>query len=170
MKKFIFALAIFSLFSFVEEAAEVVFKSIDGKTTITATDQWTAAGNMKGVEIYISRENKVNNVPAVVVVAKDENMSEDMDLATYSASKLFLQTAVLKTAPSLTGNKTINGTKFKYYEYEYSNKDLIKMKTLVYHALIGTNGYQMTVTTAFDGFEQNQPLYNQIANSLALTK
>ena len=112
MKKTIFILiAIFSI-SFVD-SEEVTFKSIDGHTEITATDQWEAAGNMKGVEIYISRENKSNGIPAKVVVIKDEYLPIEIDLSAYSAGKLFLQTAVLKTSPSFIGKKVINGVHFK---------------------------------------------------------
>ena len=92
-----------------------------------------------------------------------------MDLSTYSASKLFLQTAALKTSPSFSGSKKIQGNSFKYYEYEYDNKNLVKMKTLVYHTLIGTTGYQMVVTGPVMGFDQQKPLYNAIANSLSIT-
>ncbi len=169
MKKLLALLSVLCLFSFIE-SEEIVFKSADSKTKITANDQWTAAGNMKGVEIYISRTNTVTGIPTTIVVSKDENLLEDMQLGTYSAGKLFLQTAVLKTTPSFSGEKVIDGKTFKYYEYEYDNKDLIKMKTLVYHTLVGRTGYQMTVTSEDEGFDLNKPLYNQIANSLIITE
>lgn len=168
MKNFLLILISSLLFGFVE-SEELVFKSLNGKTTVTASDIWTAAGNMKGVEIFISRENKVSAITSTVVVSKDENLQEGMDLSSYSAGKLFLQTAVLKTTPSVIGTKSINGKYFKYYEYEYDNDDLVKMKTLVYHTLIGTTGYQMVITTENEGFEQSRPLFNQIANSLSLS-
>ena len=57
MKKFIFLATVVLLFGFAD-SEKVVFKSIDGKTKITASEYWTAAGNMKGVEIYISKENQ----------------------------------------------------------------------------------------------------------------
>lgn len=168
MKNLFFILVSILFFSFTE-SEEVVFKSIDGKTNITAADVWTAAGNMKGVEIFISRENAVTNTTSTVVVSKDENLLEGTSLSSYSAGKLFLQTAVLNTTPSVIGTKSIGGQNFKYYEYEYDNKDLIKMKTLVYHTLVGTTGYQMVITAANEGFEQARPLYNEIANSLKLS-
>tara|TARA_B100001778_G_scaffold333979_1_gene343863 strand:- start:1326 stop:1835 length:510 start_codon:yes stop_codon:yes gene_type:complete len=168
MKKFIFLATVVLLFGFAD-SEKVVFKSIDGKTKITASDYWTAAGNMKGVEIYISKENQKNKSSETIVVSKDENIPETMDLSTYSASKLFLQTAPLKTTPSFSGLKKIQGNSFKYYEYEYDNKHLVKMKTLVYHTLIGTTGYQMVVTGPVTGFDKQKPLYNAIANSLSIT-
>ena len=168
MKKFIFLASILFVFGFAD-SEKVIIKSIDGKTKITANSQWTPAGNMKGVEIYISKENTKNKVRETIVVSKDENIPETMDLSTYSASKLFLQTAALKTTPSFSGLKKIQGNSFKYYEYEYNNKHLVKMKTLVYHTLIGTTGYQMVVTGPVMGFDQQKPLYNAIANSLSIT-
>ena len=168
MKKFIFLASILFAFGFAD-SEKVIFKSIDGKTKITATDQWTAAGNMKGVEIYISKENTKNKTFATLVVSKDENIPEAMDLATYSASKLFLQTAALNTSPSFSGIKKIQGNSFKYYEYEYDNKNLVKMKTLVYHTLLGSTGYQMVITAPMNGFDKNKQLYNTIGESLIIT-
>ena len=163
MKKLVFII-ISALLSFgFIETKELIFNSIDGKTKITATDQWKAAGNMKGVEIYIS------NINTTLVVSKDEKVPEGTDLSTYSAGKLFLQIAVLNTSPSFSGKKTINGNSFKYYEYEYDNKNLIKMKTLVYHTIVGSTGYQMVITAPFEGFNQHKPLYNKIGNSLTIT-
>lgn len=166
MKYFVLIIFLLPVLGFID-TDEIIFNSNDGKIKITATNQWKAAGNMKGVEIYISRENN-NNTPCTVVISKDINLLEETDLSTYSAGKLFLQTAVLKTSQPFIGEKSISGVKFKYYEYEYDNKNLIKMKTLVYHALSGTNGYQMTITSTLNGFEQKRPLYNQIANSIKL--
>lgn len=168
MKKTLFILASIFLFGFVE-SEEVIFKSLDGKTNLTARDVWTAAGNMKGVEIFISRKNPVTNTTSTIVVSKDENLTEDTNLSTYSAGKLFMQTAVLNTTPSIIGTKTIGGINFKYYEYEYDNKDLVKMKTLIYHTIIGSTGFQMAITAAEEGFDQARPLYNQIANSLKVS-
>ena len=168
MKKFIFLASILFAFGFAD-SEKVIFKSTNGKIKITANDQWIPAGNMKGVEIYISKENTKNKVIESIVVSKDENIPETMDLSTYSASKLFLQTAALKTSPSFSGTKKIQGNSFKYYEYEYNNKNLVKMKTLVYHTLIGTTGYQMVVSGPVMGFDQQKPLYNTIANSLSIT-
>ena len=168
MKKFIFFSTIFFLFGFAD-SEKIVFKSIDGKTKITASDYWSAAGNMKGVEIFISKENSKNKYTETIVVSKDENIPETIDLSAYSASKLFLQTAPLSTTPSFSGMKKIQGKSFKYYEYEYDNKNLVKMKTLVYHALLGTTGYQMVITAPLRGFDLQKPLYNKIANSLIIT-
>ena len=168
MNKYIFLASLLFLFGFVD-SENIVFKSNDGKTKITATDQWTAAGNMKGVEIYISRKNTKNKTLETIVVSKDENIPETMDLSTYSAGKLFLQTSVLNTSPSFSGTKTIKGNSFKYYEYEYDNKDLVKMKTLVYHTILGTTGYQMVITGPVNDFNQYKPTYNTIGNSLSIT-
>ena len=118
MKKIFYLLFSFLLFSFTE-SEEIIFKSLDGKTNITATDIWIAAGNMKGVEIFISKENKISNTTSTIVVSKDENLLKETDLTSYSAGKLFLQTAVLNTTPSIIGTKSIGGQNFKYYEYEY---------------------------------------------------
>ena len=168
MRELIFLSAVFFLFSFAD-SDKVVFKSIDGKTKITASSNWTAAGNMRGVEIYISKETPQKKLREVIVVSKDENIPKTMDLSTYSASKLFLQTAALKTSPSFSGLKKIQGKTFKYYEYEYDNKHLVKMKTLVYHTLLGNNGYQMVITAPLKGFDMQKQLYNTICNSLSIT-
>ena len=167
MKNLIILTALVFIFGFIE-SENTVFKSADGKTKITARADWLAAGNMKGVEIYISHENKKTNFISTIVVSKDEGLIEGTNLNSYSASKLFIQTAVLSSTPSFSGIKNVNGKLFKYYEYEYNNKDLIKMKTLVYHALQGLTGYQMVITAHLNGFDQYKPMFNKIANSLII--
>tara|TARA_Y100001954_G_C15767395_1_gene582522 strand:+ start:109 stop:678 length:570 start_codon:yes stop_codon:yes gene_type:complete len=167
MKKLILFTAVLLFFGF-SESEKTVFKSTDGKTKIIATNEWFAAGNMKGVEIFISKMDEQKNTLATLVVSKDENIPENVSLSTYSAGKLFLQTAVLRTTPSFSATKTIKGNPFKYYEYEYSNKDLVKMKTLVYHTLVGSNGYQMVITAPFDGFDIDKPAYMKIGDSLTI--
>jgi hypothetical protein len=104
MKKIISIISFVLLYGFVE-SNEIVFKSADGKTKITATKEWKAAGNMKGVEIYISKVIKENKSDANLVVSKDKNLPAGTDLSTYSAGKLFLQTSVLNSSPSFSGNK-----------------------------------------------------------------
>ncbi len=167
MKKISSIIIVLLLFGFIE-SKKIVFKSIDGKTKITATKEWTAAGNMKGVEIYISKVIKENKPHATIVVSKDKNLPEGTDLPTYSAGKLFLQTSVLNSSPSFSGNKKIQRIPFIYYEYEYNNKDLVKMKTLVYHTLILSTGYQMVITAPAKGFDQHKPVFNEISNSLII--
>lgn len=167
MKKNFLIISVIFLFGFIESNI-TVFKSSDGKTKITATKEWTAAGNMKGVEIYISKAIKENKLHATLVVSKDINLPTGTDLSTYSAGKLFLQTSVLNSSPYFSGNKKIQGVPFMYYEYEYNNKELVKMKTLVYHTLILSTGYQMVITAPAKGFDQHKPLFNQIGNSLII--
>ena len=168
MKKLFSILFIVFSISFTD-AEDVLFKSNDSKTKLTATDQWEAVGDMKDVEIFITRKNRSTGIPATIVVSKDEGLKDGIDLKTYSARKIFLQTAVLNTTPSVVGEKNINGRSFKFFEYEYDNKDLLKMKSLVYHTLIGTTGYQFVVTTDSESFDQNKPFYLKILNSLQVT-
>ena len=99
---------------------------------------------------------------------KDINLPTGTDLSTYSEGKLFLQTSVLDSSPYFSGNKKIQGIPFMYYEYEYNNKELVKMKTLVYHTLVLSTGYQMVITAPAKGFDQHKPLFNQIGNSLII--
>lgn len=167
MKKIISIITIVCFFGFIE-SKKIVFKSSDGKTKITATKEWRAAGNMKGVEIYISKIIKENKHQATLVVSKDANLPVGTDLSTYSAGKLFLQTSVLNSSPSFSGNKKIQGFSYIYYEYEYNDKDLVKMKTLVYHTLVLSTGYQMVITAPAKGFDQYKPLFNEIGNSLII--
>ena len=93
MKKISSIITLLLLFGFIE-SNKIVFKSADGKTKITATKEWKAAGNMKGVEIYISKVINENIPDATLVVSKDTNLPAGTDLSTYSAGKLFLQTSV----------------------------------------------------------------------------
>tara|TARA_Y100000589_G_scaffold295817_1_gene302525 strand:- start:1646 stop:2155 length:510 start_codon:yes stop_codon:yes gene_type:complete len=168
MKKVIAFFTILFFCSF-NKSSETVFTSLDGKIKIKATKDWNAAGNMKGVEIYISKILKENSPQASLVVSKDINLPEGTDLSTYSAGKLFLQTSVLNTSPSFTGIKKIHDNKFIYYEYEYDNKNLVKMKTLVYHTLILLTGYQMVITAPKEGFDELKPIFNKIGNSLIIS-
>jgi hypothetical protein len=158
----------FGLLSFTD-SEKIVFKSIDSKTKITATDQWKEFGGKIGVEIFITRKNNVTGVPVTLVVSKDSGLKSGIDLNTYSAGKIFLQTAALKTEPLATSEKIVNGRKFKVIEYEYDNRDLLKMKSLIYHTLIGTTGYQLVTTTDSESFDQNKPFYLKILNSLEVS-
>ncbi len=166
-KKISSIITLLLLFGFIE-SNKIVFKSADGKTKITATKEWKAAGNMKGVEIYISKVINENIPDATLVVSKDTNLPAGTDLSTYSAGKLFLQTSVLNSSPSFSGNKKIHGVPYIYYEYEYNSKDFVKMKTLVYHTLVLSTGYQMVITAPAKGFDQYKPLFNTIGNSLII--
>lgn len=150
------------------DLVEISFSSEDKKCKITAYEGWVAAGNMKGIEIFISRENDIKEVTSTVALSKDQNLLEDVTLDKYSAGKILLQTAVLKTTPSVSGEKTINNVNFKYYEYEYTNKDMITMRSMVYHALINRTGYQLVVTSKDEGFDLNRPIFNFITNSLKI--
>lgn len=167
MKLFLAILTSFTFLSF-NDTNNIVFESADKKCSITAFEGWVAAGNMKGVEIFISRENDVKGVPSTAVLSKDENLLEDVTLDKYSAGKIFLQTAVLNTTPSVSETKTINNLNFKYYEYEYTNKDMVVMKSLVYHTLINNTGYQLVITSKEQGFELNRAMFNFIANSIKI--
>lgn len=169
MKRILFLFILLGLVGFTE-TEKVRFESNDGKTKLTATDQWKAAGNMKGAEIFISRRNRLSGVPATISVTKDPGLLEGTDLNTYSAGKIFLQTAVLKTSPNVMGETTINGRTYLFFEYEYNNKELMKMRSLVYHTLIGTTGYQFVVTTDSKSFDQNRPFYIEILESLEISK
>lgn len=169
MPKYYFLFLIVLSLAFTADDGKI-FKSADQKIMIAANNSWVAAGNMNGIEIFISRENPKSGIPAVITVSKDENLLEDTDLNKYSAGKIFLQISPLKTSPSISSSKSIDGKNFKYYEYEYNNKDLIKMKTLVFHTLIGTTGYQMTITADDASFETKRPLYNEIWSSLQITQ
>jgi hypothetical protein len=169
MKNIFFLLSLTALFSFIE-TEEIVFTNASKKIKITAADTWKAAGNMKGVEIFISRANASSGIPSTLVVSKDEGLLEGTTLNTYSAGQIFLQTAVFKTSISITDTKTIDGKKFKYFEYEYLNDDLVKMKSMIFHTLIGTTGYQMVITSEDAGFELNRPLYNQISSTFQITQ
>lgn len=168
MKKIFLLLILISSLSFIDPK-KVVFKSIDSKTKLIATDQWKNLGKQKGVEIFIIRKNNATGIPVTIIVSKDINLKEGIDLNTYSAGKIFLQAAALKTEPSVTNETSINGRRYKIFEYEYDNKDFLKMKSLVYHTLIGTTGYQLVTTTDFESFDQNKPFYLKILNSLEVS-
>ena len=66
MKKLILFAAVLLFFGF-SESEKTVFKSTDGKTKIIATKEWFAAGNMKGVEIFISKMDEQKNTLATLV-------------------------------------------------------------------------------------------------------
>lgn len=169
MKTIFFLFSLTVMFSFIE-TEEVVFTSASKKIKITAADSWEAAGNMRGVEIFISRDNASTGIPSTLVISKDEGLLEGTTLSTYSASQIFLQIAVFKTSISITDTKTIDGKKFKYFEYEYFNDDLVKMKSMIFHTLIGTTGYQMVITSEDANFELNRALYSQISSSFQIIK
>ena len=169
MKKIFFLLSLTVLFSFVE-TEDVVFTNSSKKIKITAADSWEAAGNMRGVEIFISRDNASKGIPSTLVISKDEGLLEGTTINTYSASQIFLQIAFFKTSISITDTKTIDGKKFKYFEYEYFNDDLVKMKSMIFHTLIGTTGYQMVITSEDTNFELNRALYSQISSSFQIIK
>ena len=56
----------------------------------------------------------------------------------------------------------------KMYEYNYSDKNLLKKHTIVYHAIVGTNGYQIAVTSHPDVILLNRKLFDKIINSIKI--
>lgn len=167
MKIFFSILSLFFLFSFVD-VEEIIFSSNNKKVSITADNTWKPKANMKGVELFISKKNKTNNSISTIVVSKDEGLLPLTSLEKYSASKIFLQTAVLKTTPQSAITKTINGIKMKVYEYDYSDSELNAKHSIVYHAIIGNSGYQLVVTANAESFELSRTMFNQIVSSLSI--
>lgn len=167
MKTWLFTLSVLCLFSFTIEENEKTFHSNNNKISITCNDTWTAAANMKGVEIFIQKSFK-DNSKVSIVISKDEGLLPLTSLEKYSAGKLFLQTTVLKTSPLVAKTKTINGLKMKVYEYDYSDKELTQKHSIILHCVIGSTGYQIALTSSQINFEFSRPLYNQIISSISI--
>lgn len=162
---YLFSLALF--FSFVETES-VIFSSNNKKISITADNSWHEKANMKGVEIYIIRNNSLDNSTVSIVVSKDEGLLENTSLEKYSAGKIFLQTTVLQTSPQLTINKMVNDMNATMYEYEYTDKEMNSKKSVVYHTVVGRTGYQFVITGQHSDFENFRPYFNQIINSIKI--
>lgn len=167
MKIIFAAFSLCLLFSF-KPSDPKTFQSNNKRITIIADDTWDAKANMKGVEVFISKKNTSDNSDISVVISKDEGLLPETGLEQYSASKIFLQTNVLGTAPTLTVLKNINGLSMKMYEYDYSDRQLIQKHSIVYHTVIGNDGYQIVFTSSPDVFALNGPAFNQIINSIKI--
>jgi hypothetical protein len=145
-----------------------IFHSNNNKITLEADDTWSEMANMKGVEVFIFKKNTKDNSTISIVISKDEGLLPLTGLEQYSAKKIFLQTSVLGTVPNLAVLKKINDVPMKMYEYDYSDKELSQRYSIVYHAVIGGNGYQIVFTGHPDIFKLNRPAYNQIINSIKI--
>ena len=144
------------------------FHSNNNRINLEADDTWSEKANMKGVEVYLFKKNVKNNSIVSIVISKDEGLLPLTSLEKYSASKIFLQTSVLGTTPNSAVLKEVNGVSMKMYEYDYSDKELKQKHSIVYHAIVGNDGYQIVVTGHPDIFQLNRPAYNQIINSIKI--
>lgn len=167
MKTAFFTLSLCLLFSF-KPSDPKTFESSNKKIIITADDTWNVKANMKGVEVFISKVNSLDNSKITIVVSKDEGLLPLTSLEKYSASKIFLQTSVLRTSPSITQLKQVNGINMKMYEYDYADDQLIQKHAIVYHAVIGNNGYQIVITGSPEIIKMNRPAYNEIINTIKI--
>ena len=158
---------IFIIFGF-KPSVPKIFNSYNNRITLVADDTFAVKANMKGVEIYIFKKNIKYNSIVSIVISKDEGLLSSTNLEKYSASKIFLQTSVLGTNANFAFLKKVNGIKMKMYEYNYSDKNLLKKHTIVYHAIVGTNGYQIAVTSHPDVILLNRKLFDKIINSIKI--
>jgi hypothetical protein len=166
--KILFSTAFLCLIFGFKPSDPKIFNSSNNRITLTADDTWSEKANMKGVEVFIFKKNITDNSIVSVVVSKDEGLLPLTTLEKYSASKIFLQTTVLRTSPNLAIVKEVSGIKMKMYEYDYTNKELLMKHSIVYHAVIGADGYQITVTGHPSIFQNNRPAYNEIVNSIKI--
>ncbi len=144
------------------------FHSNNNRITLEADDTWSEKANMQGVEVFIFKKNFKDNSLISIVISKDEGLLPLTSLEKYSASKIFLQTSVLGTTSNSVVLKDVNGVKMKMYEYDYSDKELLQKHSIVYHAIVGSNGYQIVVTGHPNIFQLNRPAFNQIVNSIKI--
>ena len=167
MKILFHVFLIFIIFGF-NPGVTKIFKSYNNRITLVADDTFAEKANMKGVEIYIFKKNIKYNSIVSIVISKDEGLLSSTNLEKYSASKIFLQTSVLGTSANSALLKKVNGIKMKMYEYNYSDKNLLKKHTIVYHAIVGTDGYQISVTCHPDDIVLNRKLFDEIINSIKI--
>lgn len=158
---------LFIIFSF-KLVSPKIFHSNNNRITIEADNSYIEKANMKGVEVYIFKKNIKYNSTVSIVISKDEGLLPLTSLEKYSASKIFLQTSVLRTNANSAGIKNVNGIKMKMYEYDYSDENLLQKHSIVYHAIVGSDGYQIVFTGHPDIFILNRPNFDKIINSLKI--
>ena len=167
MKVLFHVFLIFITFGF-KPSTPKIFNSHNKRISIEADDTFVEKENMKGVEIYISKKNIKYNSIVSIVITKDEGLLPSTTLEKYSASKIFLQTSVLGTSANFALLKNVNGLKMKIYEYNYSDKNLLKKHTIVYHAIVGNDGYQIAVTGHLNVIKLNRKFLDEIINSVKI--
>ena len=167
MKILFHVFLIFIIFGF-KPSLPKVFNSYNNRITLEADDTFFEKANMRGVEIYIFKKNINFNSIVSIVISKDEGLLPSTNLEKYSASKIFLQTSVLGTSANSVLLKKVNGVKMKMYEYNYSDKNLLKKHTIVYHAIVGSDGYQIAVTGHPDLILLNRKYFDKIINSIKI--
>lgn len=166
--KILFHVFLIFIISGFKPSVPKIFNSYNNRITLEADDTFSQKANMKGVEIYIFRKNIKYNSIVSIVISKDEGLLSSTNLKKYSASKIFLQTSVLGTRANSALLKKVNGIKLKMYEYHYSDKNLLKKHTIVYHAIVGSDGYQISVTGHPDVIRLNRKIYDKIINSIKI--
>lgn len=166
--KILFHVFLIFIISGFKPSVPKIFNSYNNRITLEADDTFSQKANMKGVEIYIFRKNIKYNSIVSIVISKEEGLLSSTNLKKYSASKIFLQTSVLGTRANSALLKKVNGIKLKMYEYHYSDKNLLKKHTIVYHAIVGGDGYQISVTGHPDAIRLNRKIYDKIINSIKI--
>jgi hypothetical protein len=169
MRKYFFLITgLFLFYSFIQEIETTVFENPKKTLSIELAGNWTAAANMKGIDILIDAPSTVEDAPNKIAISSVDGLKEETTLEVFSGRKISLQTTVLNAKIEETGELTLAGNPAKYFVYSYKNDELVTLKTKVVFAVINKIGYQLTYTASTKDYAHNLPLFNQAVNSFKL--
>lgn len=161
-------ICLFTIFAFTQKIETNVFKSPKNTLSIELAGNWTAAANMKGIDILLESETVEGSIKSVLTVSSVEGLKEETDINKFSGRKITLQTSVLDAKIESTGQMTILEQPAKYFEYSYKNDNLNTLKTKVVFVVINQIGYQLSFTTLKEEFDTSVPLFNQAVQNFKL--
>lgn len=121
--------------------------------------KWEAAGNMKGIELFLTKiEN--TNTPTILTCSVEKNVESKYSLDTYFANKINLQLSVLKGEAIASNDLKIGNYDAKSIEYTYLNSDLHDITTKVVILFHKGNAYQFTASCLSKNYTENFVIFN----------
>jgi hypothetical protein len=120
---------------------------------------WEAAGNMKGIELFLTKIEKTTT-PTILTCTVEKNIESKYSLDTYFASKINLQLSVLKGETIASNDLKIGNYDAKSIEYTYLNTELEEITTKVVILFYKGNSYQFTASCLSKNYTDNFVIFN----------
>lgn len=127
--------------------------------------KWEAAGNMKGIELFLTKIENVSS-PTILTCSKENGIESKYTLDTYFASKVNLQLSVLKGEAISSNDLKIGNIDAKSLEYSYVNSDLDDITTKIVILFYKGDAYQLTASCLSKNYTDNFVIFNHFFDNI----